>query len=196
MVVAAYLSTAAFIAAVAVLLAVLGVATLRWPRVMLVALVLSPPLVDLYAGQRLLPADVQPVARFFSESLLVVTTVAVAWIGARRGTLVSAVRHPVSLALGVFLGVTLLSAVANAVPPHIASAGLLFTLDAAILFYLPRIVGYSHEQRNQAMWAIAIVVVITSLLAVGQAVLSPDLLGVTPVAGRSGEGTRLGLPRP
>jgi O-antigen ligase len=54
------------------------------------------------------------------------------------------------------------------------------------------LVGYSHEQRNQAMWAIAIVVVITSLLAIGQAVLSPDLLGVTPVAGQSGEGTRLG----
>jgi putative inorganic carbon (hco3(-)) transporter len=122
----------------------------------------------------------------------VVATLAVAWIGARRGTLVGALRHPVSLALGVFVAVTLLSAVVNVVPPQVAGAGLLFTLDAAILFYLPRMVGYSHEQRNQAMWAIAVVVIITALLAVGQAVLSPDLLGVTPVAGKSGEGTRLG----
>jgi O-antigen ligase len=35
-------------------------------------------------------------------------------------------------------------------------------------------------------------VTITSLVAIGQAVLSPDLLGITPVTGRSGEGARMG----
>jgi O-antigen ligase len=119
-------------------------------------------------------------------------TCALAVVAARRGTLVSALRHPVTAAIGVFLGISLLSALVNSVPPTIASAGLLFTLDAAVLFYLPRMVGYSHEERNQAMWSIAVVVTITSLLAIGQAILSPDLLGVTPVSGRSGEGERLG----
>jgi O-antigen ligase len=191
-VVAAYLSTAVFLVAIGALLVLLGVATLRWPRVMLVVLVLSPPIIDLYAGQRLLPADVQSIARLFSEALLVVMTVAVSWIAIRRRTLVRAIRHPVTAALAVFLGLSLLSAVVNAVPPQVAGAGLLFTLDAAVLFYLPRMVGFSHEERHQAMWAIAIVVIITSLIAVGQSVLSPDLLGITPVAGRSGEGARLG----
>jgi O-antigen ligase len=191
-VVAAHLSTVVFLVAVGALLVLLGVATLRWPRVMLVVLVLSPPIIDLYAGQRLLPAEVQSIARLFSEALLVVMTVAVSWIAIRRGTLVSAIRHPVTAALAVFLGLSLLSAVVNAVPPQVAGAGLLFTLDAAVLFYLPRMVGFSHEERHQAMWAIAIVVIVTSLIAVGQAVLSPDLLGITPVAGRSGEGARLG----
>jgi putative inorganic carbon (HCO3(-)) transporter len=191
-VVLAYLSTAAFLVSAVALLLLLGLATVRWPRVMLIVLVLSPPLVDLYAGQRLLPADAQSVSRFFSEALLLVMTCALAVVAARRGTLVSALRHPVTAAIGVFLAISLLSALVNAVPPTIASAGLLFTLDAAVLFYLPRMVGFSHEERNQAMWAIAVVVTITSLLAIGQAILSPDLLGVTPVTGRSGEGTRMG----
>ena len=159
---------------------------------MLVVLVLSPPLVDLYAGQRLLPEQVQAVARLSSEALLLVMTCALAWIAVRRGTLVSALRHPVTAAMGVFLAVSLLSTLVNAVPPQVAAAGMLFTLDAAVLFYLPRMVGYSHDERKQAIWAIAIVVTITSLVAIGQAVLSPDLLGITPVTGRSGEGARMG----
>jgi O-antigen ligase len=189
---AAYFSTPAFILAGLALLGLLGFAAVRWPRVMLVVLVLSPPIVDLYAGQRLLPDEVQSVARFFSEALLVVMTLALAWVGARRGTLASAIRHPVTLALAAFLSVSALSALANAVPPSVAVAGMIFTLDAAILFYLPRMVGYSHEETRQTMWAIAGVVAVTSLLAIGQAVLSPDLLGVTPVTGRSGEGVRFG----
>ncbi len=191
-VVMAYLSTPLFILAIGALLALLGVATLRWPRVMLVVLVMSPPIIDLYAGQRLLPEQVQSIARLFSEALLVVMTLAVAWIAVRRGTLISAIRHPVTAAMGVFLAVSLLSAAVNAVPPPVAAAGMLFTLDAVALFFLARMVGFSHEQRNQAMWAVAGVVIITSLIAIGQSVLSPDLLGITPVAGRSGEGARLG----
>ena len=188
----AYLSTAAFVISGIALLLLLALATVRWPRVMLVVLVLSPPLVDLYAGQRLLPEQVQSVARLFSEALLLVMTGTLAVVAARRRTLVTALRHPVSVAIGVFLIVSAVSALVNAVPPTVASAGLLFTLDAAVLFYLPRMVGYSPEDRNRAMWAIAAVVTVTSLLAIGQAILSPDLLGVTPVGGRSGEGTRLG----
>jgi O-antigen ligase len=191
-VLAAQLSTAAFVMTGALLLGLLGLATVRWPRTMLLVLVLSPPLIDLYAGQRLLPEEAQPVARFFSEALLVVMTCTLAVVAARRGTLVAALRHPVTVAVGAFVGVALVSALVNGVPPAVASAGLLFTLDAVALFFLARMVGYSHEERNRAMWAIAIVVTFAAVLAIGQAVLSPDLLGVTPVGGRSGEGIRMG----
>jgi O-antigen ligase len=119
-------------------------------------------------------------------------TLALAWVGARRGTLVTALRHPFTVAVAVFGTISVASAIVNAVPPAVAVAGMLFTLDAAILFYLPRMVGYSHEDAERAMWAIAGVVALTSLLAIGQSLLSPDLLGVTPVAGMSGEGIRVG----
>ena len=189
---AAYVSSVAFLLAGVALLALLGLASLRWPRVMLVVLVLSPPLIDLYAGQRLLPETAHSIARFFSEGLLVMIAFTLAVMAARRGTLITALRHPFTLAVAVFLGISVISAVVNGVPPAVAVAGLLFTLDAVILFHLPRMVGYSHADLRQAMWAIAGVVALTSLLALGQAVLSPDLLGVTPVIGQSGEGVRLG----
>jgi O-antigen ligase len=189
---AAYLSTAAFLIAGFALLGLLGLASVRWPRVMLIVVVLTPALIDLYAGDRLLPEKVHSVSRFFSEALLVLMTLALAWVGARRGTLVTALRHPFTGAVAVFGAISVVSAIFNAVPPAVAVAGLLFTLDAAILFYLPRMVGYSHEDAQRAMWAIAGVVALTSLLAIGQALLSPDLLGVTPVAGMSGEGVRFG----
>jgi putative inorganic carbon (HCO3(-)) transporter len=189
---AAYISTAAFLIAGFALLGVLGLASVRWPRVMLIVVVLTPALIDLYAGDRLLPESVHSLSRFFSEALLILMTLALAWVGARRGTLVAALRHPFTVAVAVFGAISLVSAIVNAVPPAVAVAGMLFTLDAAILFYLPRMVGYSHEDAQQAMWAIASVVALTSLLAIGQALLSPDLLGVTPVAGMSGEGLRFG----
>jgi O-antigen ligase len=189
---AAHVSTAAFLIAGLALLGVLGLASVRWPRVMLIVVVLTPALIDLYAGDRLLPEEVHSVSRFFSEALLVLMTLALAWVGARRGTLVSALRHPFTAAVAVFGVISVVSAIVNAVPPAVAVAGMLFTLDAAILFYLPRMVGYSQEDAQRAMWVIAGVVALTSLLAIGQALLSPDLLGVTPVAGMSGEGIRVG----
>lgn len=191
-VLAAQLSTMAFLVAGVALLVLLGFMTLRWPRAMLVALVMSPAVIDLYAGQRLLPETAQEVARFFSEGLLMVVALVLASVAARRGTLVAALAHPFSGALALFLLATVVSAAVNAVPPQVAATGLIFTLDAAVLFYLPRMVGFTHEQIRLTMWAIAIVVVVTSLIGIGQAILSPDLLGVTPVTGRSGEGVRFG----
>jgi O-antigen ligase len=190
--VAAQVSAVAFLLAGIGLLLLLGLASLRWPRAVLVVVVLSPALVDLYAGQRLLPEALQPVARFFSEALLLALAIALALVAARRGTLLAALRHPFTLALGVFLLISLISAGANGVSPVVTVAGLLFTLDATILFYLPRMVGYTHADARQTMWVIVGLVGLGSVLAIGQAVLTPDLLGVTPVEGMSGEGLRVG----
>ena len=189
---AAHLSTLAFLLLGAGLVVLLGVAALRWPRAILVALVLSPPLVDLYATQNLLPVAARDMARFFSEGLLVVIAAILVVVSARRRTLVSAVRHPFSLGLAVFLAVSALSAVVNAVPPVVAASAMIFTLDAAVLFYLPRMVGYTHHQLHRTMWAAAIVVAIASVIAILQALLTPSLLGITPVVGQSGEGVRMG----
>ena len=104
-------------------------------------------------------------------------------------TLVGALAHPFSGALALFLLAPVVSAAVNAVPPQVAATGLIFTLDAAVLLYLPRMVGFTHEQIRLTMWAVAIVVVVTALIGIGQAILSPDLLGVTPVTGRSGKGS-------
>ncbi len=101
-----------------------------------------------------------------------------------------ALAHPFSGALALFLLATVVSAAVNAVPPQVAATGLIFTRDAAVLFYLPRMVGFTHEQIRLTMRAVAIVVVVTSLIGIGQAILLPHLLGVTPVTGRSGEGVR------
>ena len=188
----AQVSTVAFVLAAAALLVLLGLAALRWPRAMLVALVLSPALVDLYAGQRLIPPAAQPVTRFFSEGLLLAVAAALAWAAVRKGTLLAALRHPFTAALAIFLAISVVSAVANAVPPEVAAAGLIFTLDAAVLYYLPRTVGYTSEEMFRTLWTVTAVVIVTAVLAIGQAILSPDLLGVTPVSGRSGEGLRVG----
>jgi O-antigen ligase len=190
--VAAQLSVVTFIAAAALLLGALAVATARWPKALLLVLVLSPPLIDLYAAERLLPEDVLSVARLFSEVLLLVVSVVIAFVAVRRGAFVAALRHPVTAGLAIFAGLGVVSAIVNQVPPAVAVAGLLFTLDAAVLFFLPRMEGYTNPEKFSTMKVVAIAVAVTAAVAIGQALLSPDLLGITPVIGRSGEGARVG----
>jgi O-antigen ligase len=79
----------------------------------------------------------------------------------------------------------------NGVPPVIALAGVAFTIDAAALFFLPRLVGFSLRQSIVAIGAIGMVVVVAAVLAIGQAVLNPRLFGMVPVRGRYGEELRL-----
>jgi O-antigen ligase len=53
-------------------------------------------------------------------------------------------------------------------------------------------VGYTHDQLHRTMWAAATVVAVASIIAILQALLTPSLLGITPVVGQSGEGVRMG----
>ena len=131
---------------------------------------LSPAIIDLYAGQRLLPED-RAGGRRASSPRAADGRRAGPGLGSPPGGGPWSARSaiPSAAALAVFLRATVLSAAVNAVPPQVAATGLIFTLDAAVLFYLPRMVGFSHEQSRQAMWAVAIVVVVTSLIGVGQA---------------------------
>ena len=172
------------------LIALVAYAAARWPRATMVVVVLSP-LFDRYVVADVLPASVESLAHFFSEGLLLAVSVVIAaraWIA---GRFVGALRHPVTMGLLGFAAVGLVSAVLNGVPLQIAAIGLLFTLDAAILFFLPRMAGFTQRQALVAAGALVAIVSASALLAIAQAILSPRILGLEPSRGRFGELHRL-----
>jgi len=183
-------SPALFVAFVAALGVVVGVAAVRWPRVAIVIVVLAPVL-DRYVVADLLPDDLETVAHYLSEGLLLLVGLILAARAWRDGRLVGALVHPITAALLAFAALGIASAVVNGVPPHIAAIGLVFTLDAAALFFLPRVVGFTPRQSLYAIAAIGTIVVVAAVLVIAQALLSPRILGFEPIRGRFGEFGRL-----
>lgn len=181
----------AFVALGLGLVALAGYAAFRWPRSAIVAVILTP-VVDRYVVGDALPRALEAAAHYLSEGLLLAVGVVIALRAAREGYLLAALRHPTLWALLAFAGLGATSAVVNGVPPHVAAIGLLFTLDAALLFFLPRMTGFTLRQSLAAVAALAAVVVVAALVAVAQALLSPRILGLDPVPGRFGELHRLG----
>lgn len=172
------------------LVAVIAYAAVHWPRVTIVVVVLSPVL-DRYIVSGILPADLAPMANLLSEGLLLTVAIVLfarAWVG---GRLVDAFRHQSTVAFAAFAAIAIVSAWLNSVPPHVASVGLLFTIDAVMCFYLPRLVGFSQRESLIAVGAIVALVAGAAVIALAQALLSPTLLGLSPVAGRFGEVYRL-----
>ncbi|MCA1588537.1 MAG: O-antigen ligase family protein [Chloroflexi bacterium] len=165
-------------------------AAFRWPHASIVLVVLSP-IVDRYLVAGLLPERVVPVAHYFSEALLLSVTVPLLVRGAREDRLVAAFRSPVTALLGVFSVLALASTLVNAVPPHVALLGMVFTLDAATLFFLPRLVSWSRRQMLLAVGAFMAIFVAAALVALAQALLRPDLLGLYVMTGQFGELYRL-----
>ena len=162
----------------------------RWPRASLVIVVLSP-LVDRYIVADILPPTLETIAHLLSEGLLLAVGLVIgvrAWLD---GRLTQAIRHPVTVALVAFTLIAVAAAVLNGVPPRIAALGLLFTLDATVLFFLPRLVGFSLRQSTYAIGAMLAIVTGSAVLAIGQALLSPRILGLEPSRGRFGEVARL-----
>jgi O-antigen ligase len=172
------------------LIALVAYAAARWPRATIVVVVLSP-LFDRYIVADVLPPSVASLAHFFSEALLLAVSLVIAARAWFAGRLAGALIHPVTVGLVAFAAVGLVSAVLNGVPPQIAAMGLLFTLDAAILFFLPRLAGYTQRQSIVAAGALVTIVFASALLAIAQAILSPRILGLEPVRGRFGELHRL-----
>ncbi|MEO7296176.1 MAG: O-antigen ligase family protein [Candidatus Limnocylindria bacterium] len=173
------------------LLLTIGVATVRWPHPVLVLVVLAP-ILDRFVAGRFVPSGALALAPFFSEALLLLVSAVLVVQSARSGTFVPALRHPATIAFGVFVAVAAISAVVNRVPAHIALAGLVYTLDAAVLFYLVRIAGFDQRQVRLAIMTLIAVVGVGAVIAIAQAVLSPGILGLTGVVGRSGEDVRIG----
>lgn len=190
-VVVSRVSPAASLILAIALLATIAVAAARWPRPVLVLVALSP-ILDRFVAGRFVPSGALSLAPFFSEALLLLVGLVLLVRSVRGGTFVPAVRHPVSIALGVFVLVALASALVNGVPPMVAAVGLAYTIDAAVLFYLVRMAGFGHRQVRLTVAAIVAIVAVGAVIAVAQAVLSPSILGLTGVVGRSGEDVRIG----
>jgi hypothetical protein len=184
-------SSAAFVLLVAELMAILALATVRWPRAMLVVVVLAP-IIDRFIIAPLISAQIGSIAQYFSEALLAVVGTVLLVIGVRDGRLLTALRHPATTGFGAFVVLGLVSALINGVPPLTLAAGLFYTLDAVAIFYLCRLVGFSHRQAVLAVGAVGVAVVLMALISIGQALLAPDILGLDIVKGRSGEPGRIG----
>jgi len=187
----ARVSVVAALVPVAALLATIALATFRWPRAVLVLVVLTP-LLDRFVAGRVIPVGALAIAPFFSEVLLLLVAGVVLVLSVRSGTVVPAIRHPATIAFAVFAGAAAISTLVNGVPPHIALLGLVYTLDAAVLFYLVRMAGFGHRQVRLAITVLVGVVIVGAFIAIAQVVLSPGILGLTGIVGRSGEDVRIG----
>lgn len=183
-------STPALIAIGLALIGLVAVISVRWPRAAIVGVVLGP-ILDRYIVAGLVPPELGQATHFVSEGLLLVVTLTLTVMAWRTGLLVAALRHPVTLALLAFAALAAISALINAVPIDVAIVGLVFTLDAATLFYLPRLVGFSLRQAELAVAAFLVLTIAAALVALAQALLSPDILGLAVVTGRFGEVYRL-----
>jgi O-antigen ligase len=94
-------------------------------------------------------------------------------------------------ALAAFALIGAASAILNGVPADVAVAGLVFTLDAAVLFVLPRLGPFDERQAGWAVAAFVTVAAAAALLAMGQVVIHPNFLGLESFAGRFSEGQRV-----
>ncbi|MEO6579300.1 MAG: O-antigen ligase family protein, partial [Candidatus Limnocylindria bacterium] len=187
---AARISPLGFVAFGLALVGLTGYVAMRWPRASLVIVVLSP-MVDRYIVGDILPPAIETMAHYLSEGMLITVGAVITARALIDGRAREALRTPVTVALTAFVAIGLISAVLNAVPPHVTAAGFAFTLDAAALFFLPRFVGFSLPQLTRAVLTIVAIVFVAAVLAIGQAVLAPDILGLQPYRGRFGEGARL-----
>lgn len=186
----AQVSAVAFYAVGGLLLAVLGICAWRWPLAMLVVLVLAP-ILDRYVVSLAVPSSLQSATTYFSEALLAVTGTAVALRAARDGRLLAATRHPVVAVLLLFVAVGLVSAVANGVPPIIAAAGILFTVEASAVFVLARTIRIARRPAIRAVSAFVSLVVLAATLALAQVLVHPNFMGLESFVGRFGEGHRV-----
>lgn len=187
---ASHVSRVAFYLAAALLLVVLAYLSYRSPRVMLIAVVFLP-FGDRYLVSLLVEPSVQNLTDYVSEALLLLVSAVIVVRGIREGTLSPELRHPVVGMLAIFVLIGIISAAVNGVPPLIAAAGILFTVDACALFVLPRVIGFTP--RHAAITAAAFTVMATAagLLALGQVILRPDFLGMETITGRFSEGARV-----
>jgi O-antigen ligase len=172
------------------LVALAAVASIAWPRATLLVVVLTP-VFDRYMVSGLLPGSLAPVANLLSEAMLLgvgLIFLVRAW---RAGALAAAFRHPTAPALAAFAGLGVISAVLNDVPWRVVILGLVFTLDAAAFFFLPRLIGYTRRQAAAAIGAVVALTLVAAAVAVLQGLLSPTIFGLTPSPGRFGEVYRL-----
>lgn len=180
-----------FVGMAVILLAVFTYVSFRAPRAMLVLMILAP-LVDRYIVRQTVPEKLQGYGNALSEGLLLIVAIVIVVHGARTGRLLPAIRHPMTVLIAAFGVVALLSTIVNHVGLEVAGLGTLFTVDAIVLFFLVRVIGFDEREATLAAAAFVAVAVLAALLAIGQVVITPDFLGLTTWTGRFGEGLRPG----
>jgi hypothetical protein len=189
-IVGSHVATWVFLAAAGLLVAEAGAASLRWPRAVLVGVVLSP-ILDRYLVPGLLAPESETLAHLLSEALLVTVGTVLLAKAVRRSTVRAALAHPTIRLTLLFVVLGTIAAVVNAVPAGQALAGIGFTVDAVAIFALARLVGFSARQSLAAIAVLVGLVVVGALIAIAQAALSPHLLGLSALRGRLGELYRL-----
>lgn len=172
------------------LAALLAIASLRWPQVVIVLVVVTP-ILDRYLIADWLPANVAGLSHLLSEAMLLTVSAALGFQAWRQGRLIAAFRHPATLGLAAFVLLATVSALINAVPAQVAGVGLAFTLDAAACFYLPRLAGFNLQQSLRAVGVILGLVFVAALGGLAQWILRPDILGLVAWRGTYGELFRL-----
>jgi putative inorganic carbon (HCO3(-)) transporter len=170
-------------------LPIVFLAAYRWPMPMLAVTAVAPFADPVLLGLLLGP-PLQPGIRFFSEGLLVVVGLAVVARAWRERTLVGAIEHPLTWCLAAFLLLAAASAIVNRVPISVAAAGVVFTVDAVALFYLPRMARFPPVAARNAAVGLLCVLLAAGILAIGQALLDPNLLGLHSYRAAFGEGSR------
>ena len=179
-----------FVVAAGLLVAEAALASLRWPRAVLVGVVLSP-ILDRYLVPGLLAPEAEVLAHLLSEALLVAVGGALLAQAARHASLRAAFDHPTVRLTVIFMLLAAMSAVVNAVPLGQALAGIGFTVDAVALFVLARVVRFGPRQALMAINVLLGLVLVGAVVAIAQAILSPHLLGLSALQGRFGEVYRL-----
>jgi O-antigen ligase len=191
LVMTSHVATSLFYVVAAGLLALLAYLSYRSPRVMLIAVVFMP-IVDRYLVSLLIaPGELQNLTHYTSEALLLLVSVSIGVRGLMDGSLWPALRHPVVALLVAFAAVGAFSAVVNGVPPVIAAAGIGFTIEASVLFVLPRVIGFRPRHAAVAAIGFTAVATLAAVLALGQVIIHPNFLGLESFAGRFAEGQRV-----
>jgi O-antigen ligase len=188
--VTSHVSVAGFAAFAVLLAGVVGYASLSWPRAALVLVALSP-ILDRYLAPGILDPQVEGLAHYLSEGLLVTVGVSLTAQAIRRGTLRTAIAHPTAAFLLAFVAAAAASAVLNAVSPAQAIAGVVFTVDAVAFFFLARLVNFNVRQALVAIGAFIVLMAVAAAVALAQALLTPEFLGLYALQGRFGEVYRL-----
>jgi len=179
-----------FIVAAGLVVAMAAVASLRWPRAVLVGVVLSP-ILDRYVVPGLLAPDAEALAHLLSEALLLAVGTALISQAVRQASLREAFDHRTVRFTLAFAVLAAVSALVNAVPIGQAVAGIAFTVDAVALFVLARLVGFDSRQALIAIVVLLGLVLAGALIAIAQALLTPHLFGLSALRGRFGELYRL-----
>ncbi|MDP9244971.1 MAG: O-antigen ligase family protein, partial [Chloroflexota bacterium] len=188
-VIASWLNGPAAIVLTALAVPVVFLAAYRWPRALLITTAVAPLADPVLLGMVIEP-PLEPGIQYFAEGLLAMVGLAVVVRAWRERTLLNAIEHPLTWFLAAFLLLAAASALVNSVPIPIAVAGVVFTVDAVALFYLPRMTGFPPIAARSAAVVLICVLGAAALLAIGQAMLDPNLLGFPSFRAAFGEGSR------